>query len=125
VSGVVFDTGALIALDRNLRAVVVLVAEARAVGSTITVPGGCLAQAWWAPQRQARLAAFLRFPNVSIVGLDQADARRVGLLLAGTGTSDVIDAHVAICAHRYGQAVVTSDPGDIARLAPAAKILAV
>jgi hypothetical protein len=45
-------------------------------------------------------------------------ARRIGLLLAGTRSKDVVDAHVAICAHRLGQAVVTSEPEDVARLAP-------
>jgi len=116
VSGVVFDTGALIALERNIRDVVVLVAEARTAHDTITVPAGCVAQAWRNPRRQARLAAFLRLPNVSVAALDDAEARRIGLLLAGTRTRDVIDAHVAICAHRLGQAVLTSDPDDIARL---------
>jgi len=118
VSGVVFDTGALIALDRGVREVAVLVAEARRGNDTITVPAGCLAQAWRAPAKQARLAGFLRLPNVDIVALDDAEARRVGLLLAGTRTKDVIDAHVAIVAHRLGQVVLTSDPADISRVAP-------
>jgi PIN domain len=116
VSGVVFDTGALIALERNIREVVVLVAEGRTAHDIITVPAGCVAQAWRNPRRQARLAAFLRLPNVDVVALDEAEARRIGLLLAGTRTKDVVDAHVAICAHRLGQAVLTSDPDDIARL---------
>jgi len=94
----VFDTGALIALDRGLREVVVLVAEARQEHDTITVPASCVAQAWRAPARQARLAGFLRLPNVDTV--------------------DVVDAHVAICGQRLGQAVLTSDPVDILRLAP-------
>lgn len=118
MSGVVFDTGALIALDRGVREVAVLVAEARRGNDTITVPAGCLAQAWRAPAKQARLAGFLRLPNVDIVALDDAEARRVGLLLAGTRTKDVIDAHVAIVAHRLGQVVLTSDPADISRVAP-------
>ncbi len=118
MSGVVFDTGALIALDRGLREVVVLVAEARQEHDTITVPASCVAQAWRAPARQARLAGFLRLPNVDIVALDDTEARRVGLLLAGTHTVDVVDAHVAICGQRLGQAVLTSEPVDILRLAP-------
>jgi len=118
VSGVVFDTGALIALDRGLREVVVLVAEARQEHDTITVPASCVAQAWRAPARQARLAGFLRLPNVDIVALDDTEARRVGLLLAGTHTVDVVDAHVAICGQRLGQAVLTSEPVDILRLGP-------
>lgn len=45
MSGLVFDTGALIALDRGDRAVTVMVAEARSSLGTITVPAGCVAQA--------------------------------------------------------------------------------
>lgn len=35
-----------------------------------------------------------------------------------SGTADVVDAHVAICANRARQQVVTSDPDDLARLDP-------
>ena len=121
MSGLIFDTGALIALDRGDREVVIIVAEARRARDTITVPAGCVAQAWRAPSRQARLASFLRQTNVDIVALDGAEARRIGLLLAAAGANDVVDAHVAICAHRLGQTVLTSDPDDIAHLAPAAR----
>jgi len=118
VSGVVFDTGALIALDRGSREVAVLIDEARRRNDPITVPAACVAQAWRRPAKQARLAAFLRLPNVVVVALDAAEARRIGLLLAGTRTRDVVDAHVALCGHRLGQVVLTSDPDDIARIAP-------
>jgi predicted nucleic acid-binding protein len=116
--GVVFDTGAVIALDRGDRAMVVLVAEARLSGQTITVPAGCVAQSWRAPARQARVAAFLRLPNVDVVALDDEDARRVGLLLARTKTTDIADGHVAVCAARLGQPVLTSDPEDLRALLP-------
>jgi hypothetical protein len=115
---VVFDTGALIALERNQRDVVVLVAEARRSNTTITVPAGCVAQTWRDPRRQARVAGFLRLPNVNVVALDDAEARRVGLLLAAAGATDIVDAHVALCALRGPQVVLTSDPQDIRRLAP-------
>lgn len=125
MSGVVFDTGALSALDRGDRAIAVLVSEARRGRDTITVPAPCVAQAWQTPARQARLAGFLRLPNVAVVALDDAEARRVGLLLAGSRTSDVVDAHVAICAHRLGGVVLTSDPTDIAKLAPSVPVVRV
>jgi hypothetical protein len=44
------------------------------------------------------------------------DATNVGRLLAASGTSDIADAHVAICARRTGQRVVTSDPDDLRAL---------
>jgi hypothetical protein len=122
VSGAVFDAGALVALERGDREVAVLVAAARRADDTITVPAGCLAQTWRDPRRQARLAAFLRLPNVDVVALDDDAARRVGRLLAATGTTDVVDAHVALCGHRLGQVVLTGDPADIARLGPTVRI---
>ena len=118
MTGVVLDTGALIAVERGDRAVAVLLAEARRLGSPITVPAGCVAQAWRSPARQARTAMLLRQRHVEVVALDDADARRVGLLLAATATSDVVDGHVAVCAHRSGRAVLTSEPKAIQRLAP-------
>ncbi len=33
-------------------------------------------------------------------------------------TADIVDAHVAICAQRAGQAVVTSDADGVRRIAP-------
>lgn len=122
MNGVVFDTGALIAVERGDRAMAVLLAESRRTRARITVPSGCVAQAWRNPARQARTAVLLRQPHVEIVPLDDDDARRVGLLLAATSTTDVIDAHVALCAHRTGRPVLTSDPDDIRRLAPAVGI---
>lgn len=116
MTGAVADTGALIAWERATRTMVALVAEARAIGSTLTVPAGCVAQAWRNPRRQARLAALLRRPEIDIVPLDASDARLVGVLLASTQTTDTVGAHVAICALRSGQPVLTSDPSDLSRL---------
>lgn len=118
MTGVVFDTGALIALDRGDRALTILVGEARRANHPITIPAGCVAQAWRNPARQARLAAFLRLPNVKIVALDDEEARLVGLLLARAHAKDIADGHVALCAHRLGQTVLTSDPDDLRALGP-------
>ena len=122
MNGVVLDTGALIALERGDRAVKVLVAEAQRTRATLTLPAGCIAQAWRDPARQARLASFLRSPDVDVVAMDDAEARRVGLLLAGTGASDIADGHVALCAIRLDAAVLTSDPEDIRQLGPNLRI---
>lgn len=123
--GVVFDTGALIAVDRADRRIELLVSEARSKRATVSIPAGCLAQAWRHPTRQARLGAFLRLPAVNVVALEQSDARRIGLLLAATDTTDVVDAHVALVALRLEQAVVTSDPDDLAILAPGIELFPV
>ncbi len=116
MKGAVFDTGALIALDRGQRGVLAVAAEARRSGVSLTVPAGCVAQAWREPARQARLSSFLRLPNVDVVALDDEEARLVGLLLARARSRDVVDAHVALCGHRRGQVVLTSDPDDLRRL---------
>ena len=60
----------------------------------------------------------LRQPTTATVPLDRVDALAVGQLLAGSGTTDIADAHVVVCARRAGQPVVTSDPGDLQRLDP-------
>lgn len=122
MSGAVLDTGALIALERGSRAMAILVAEARSSQATLTVPAGCVAQAWRKPARQARIAALLRLAIVDVVALDATDARGVGLLLAAAGTSDVIDGHVALCGHRLSRPVITSDPDDISLLAPGVRV---
>lgn len=125
MSDIVLDTGALIAFERADRAVGVLVDEATRASETLTVPAGCVAQTWRDPRSQARLAALLKRSNVDIVAMDDAEARRVGLLLAAARTSDITDGHVAVCALRLRAAVVTSDPEDIRQLAPTLRIHAV
>jgi transcription antitermination factor NusA-like protein len=121
--GATLDAGGLIALDRNDRRAIVLVARAAETGARITVPATALAQAIRRPERQVRLARLLRQPTTDIVGLDRVDATSVGRLLAASGTSDVVDAHVVICALRSRQSIVTSDPDDLTRLDPAAQLI--
>jgi hypothetical protein len=121
--GATLDAGGLIGLDRNDRRAIVLVARAAETGARITVPATALAQAIRRPERQVRLARLLRQPTTDIVGLDRVDATSVGRLLAASGTSDVVDAHVVICALRSRQSIVTSDPDDLTRLDPAAQLI--
>ncbi len=123
--GVTFDAGGLIALERSDRRVLVLVARAREIGAEITIPATALAQVLRVPARQARLMRLLRQPGTTTVALDRADASFVGQLLAATGTSDLADAHVVICARRAGHVVVTSDPEDIHALDPSLGLLRV
>jgi predicted nucleic acid-binding protein len=118
MTGITLDAGGLIALDRNDRRVNVLIARAIEQGARITVPATALAQVMRRPARQARLSRFVRHPGVDVTALDRTDATAVGILLAQTGTTDVVDAHLAVCARRAGQVLVTSDPGDIGRIAP-------
>jgi hypothetical protein len=116
MSGVTFDAGGLIALDRSDRRVLVLLARAEELGSKVTVPATALAQAMRAPVKQARLSRLIRQPTTRLEALDGPDATQVGLLLAASRTSDIADAHVVICARRHSEPIVTSDPKDLARL---------
>lgn len=116
MSGITFDAGGLIALDRGDRRVIALLARASQLGLRVTVPATALAQAIRSPARQARLARLIRQQSTDLVPLDATDATATGLLLAASGTSDIVDAHVVVCARRARQAVLTTDPGDLRRL---------
>ena len=118
MAGITLDAGGLVALDRDDRRVLVLLARAKEPGARVTVPATALAQAIRQPQQQARLARLVRQPTTDVVVLDRVDATSVGRLLAASATADIVDAHVVICARRAGQKVVTSDPDDLRRLDP-------
>lgn len=125
MNGLTFDAGGLIALDRNDRRVVALLARALERGMRITIPATALAQAMRNPSRQARLSRLARQAGTDLMALDGPDATAVGLLLARTQTSDIVDAHVALCAERAGQTVITSDPGDLKRIVPGLQLVVV
>jgi hypothetical protein len=114
----VLDSGALIALERNDRAMwrrlkLALVAEQVPLSH-----GGIVGQAWRGRgPRQALLAKAL--DGVEIRPLDRALGRDAGELLARAGRSDVVDAALVLLADD-GDQIVTSDPDDIEPLAQAA-----
>ena len=125
MSGVTFDAGGLIALDRDDRRVIALLSRAAEVGARVTIPATALAQAMRQPAKQARLTRLIRQPASNLVALDGPDATSVGVLLAASRTSDIADAHVVICARRYGEQIVTSDPDDLRRLDPSASLIVI
>jgi hypothetical protein len=116
--GITLDAGALIALDRDDRRVAVLLARASETRARVTIPASALAQAIRRPERQVRLARLPRQPTTDLIDLDRVDATNVGRLLAASGTADIVDAHVVVCARRADQRVVTSDPDGLRRLDP-------
>ena len=117
-TGLTLDTGALLAMERRDRRVLALLARTAERKANVTVPAAALAQAVRRPVTQVPLMRLLRQPTTATVPLDRVDALAVGQLLAGSGTTDIADAHVVVCARRAGQPVVTSDPGDLQRLDP-------
>lgn len=116
---VVLDAGALIAVDRADRRILRLLELA----DEVHVPAGALGQAWRNPVRQVRLVRVVRSEGVRTHPLDADSACAAGQLCAATGTSDVIDASVAIVARAVDGVVVTSDPDGLRRLDPAIELV--
>jgi hypothetical protein len=79
----------------------------------VIVPSTVLAQSWRGSAKQARLAQAL--DSCSIAPFD-VYARSVGALCGKAKTKDIVDAHVALVAAAFADAVYTSEPTDIARL---------
>ena len=105
----VLDAGALIALDRNERAMWIRLKALREQGELPVTHGGVVGQVWRGGPRQARLAAALAGTNVR--ALDDHLGRAAGELLAETRTSDVIDGALALVAVD-GDEIVTVDRDD-------------
>lgn len=80
---------------------------------TLVTSAAVVAQVWRGGSRQANLARSLQ--GVHIAPLDAMIGRRVGELLARSGTSDVVDAHLALLVNA-GDTVLTSDEPDIKQL---------
>jgi hypothetical protein len=123
-AGLTLAAGALVALDHPAKAIVMQarLAEALRRGGTVCIPAGAIAQAWRS-SRQVRLARLLKSRDIDIAIMTPNVARSVGLLCARSGHDDVTDVHVALCARERGHAVVTGDPGDLARIDPALRAI--
>lgn len=93
-----------------------LVIRAHAFRAEFAIPATVIGQIWRDARRQALLAGLLGSGSVHIEVLDDADTRAAGQLCGVTGTTDVVDASVALCARARGHGVVTCDPDDIAHL---------
>ena len=114
--GYTYDTGALIAAERNDRQMWVLHRQALDHGLKPTVPAGVLAQGW----RGGPQAQMSRLPlGCRIETLDETGARLAGAACALAGTSDVIDAAVVVGASDRDDIVITSDERDLQHIAAA------
>jgi hypothetical protein len=119
--GLVLDAGALISLESNPRGrVFTACRDALDAGTTALLPTVVVAQVWRAGARQAPLAVLRRMCRALPFTEDIAEA--VGRLLALSGTADVVDAAVVVAAMSHGGIVLTSDPGDLHKLADAAGV---
>lgn len=123
MSALILDAGALVAVDRDDRAMVARLRAAQQHGLELRTNAMVVAQVWRDRQgRQVNLARLLQAVDVRAVS--QRDGRDAGILQATAGTSDAIDATVVLLASA-GDRILTSDPADIGRLAAAADSRAV
>ncbi|MFC0115360.1 hypothetical protein [Kibdelosporangium aridum] len=119
--GLILDAGALIHVEGNPRGRVYgACRDALDAGTPALLPTVVLAQVWRASPKQAPVSMLRRMCRSVPFTEDVAEA--VGRLLALAGTADVVDAAVVIAAISHGGAVLTSDPGDLGKLANAAGV---
>ena len=113
---IVYDTGALVAAERRDPDFLALHDELTAARIRPIVPVVVLAQAWrGGPQHQ--ISKVLK--ACDILPDDERIGRAAGLACANSRTADVVDAIVVATAVRYQAPVVTSDHGDLSRIADA------
>jgi hypothetical protein len=117
--GVTYDTGALIAADRNDRAMWALHAGFLAEEVAPTVPSPVIAEAWRGGGRQANLSRFLALCDVEDLTFDRAKA--VGVLAGRAGHDDIVDVTVVEGAIRRHDTVITSDAAHIRAIADATR----
>jgi hypothetical protein len=109
-----YDAGALIAAERGDPS---LWTDHRALlerGHMPWTTAPVVAQVSRSP-KQTRLRRLLRGCHIAAFGPEQAHA--IGALLGMAGTADVVDAHVIVTARARAATVLSSDPGDLRRLA--------
>ncbi|MBI2705803.1 MAG: twitching motility protein PilT [Actinobacteria bacterium] len=117
--GVTYDTGALVAAERNDRRMWALHAGFLAEEVVPTVPAPALAEAWRGGPRQASLARLLTLCEIEPMSADQA--RDVGVLAGKAHHDDIVDVAVVEGALRRGDAVVTSNRDHIHAIADAVR----
>ncbi len=110
----VLDAGGLVALERGDTAMWERLKVARRSGVPMVTHGGVVAQVWRSGSgRQVRLA--MAMFSIKVTPLDADLGRRAGSLLGRAGTTDVIDAALALLA-QDDDVIVTSDRDDIGAL---------
>lgn len=120
MGGVTYDTGALVAGERNDRRMWALHAGFLAEEVLPVVPAPVLAEAWRGGARQASLSRLLALCDVEPMSEEQA--REVGVLAGKSAHDDVVDVTVVEGAIRRRDAIVTSNEDHIRRVADAARV---
>ena len=123
-TGLTFDTGMLVALERRRRRAEELLLRAREQRIVPVVPADVIVE-WW-QGRSDRREAILALVNVE--PLSPRLACVAGEALAAVRGATSTDAVVMASAASRGDAVLTSDPDDLARLRayfPSVRVLVV
>jgi predicted nucleic acid-binding protein len=123
MSGLTFDTGALIALERRRQRMSRVYTTAVLDGVIVTVPIVVISE-WWRGRSKAR-ETVLR--GVRVEPIDLELAKTAGDAMGAVRGSTAIDALVMASAARRGDVVYTSDIDDLERLRdyfPSVRVLA-
>src|SRR5262249_45891023 len=117
MSGVTYDSGALIAAERGERR---MWARHRALllsRIVPVVPAPVLAQCWRGTLRQAQLVRLLAGSEIET--LDETRAKAAGTLAGRARIADIVDANVVEGAIRREHLIVSSDESDLTAIAAA------
>jgi hypothetical protein len=108
----ILDAGFLVSVDRGEGPARAFLNAANSKGAHLHTTHTVVAQVWRDGSRQARLARLL--DAIEIHAMD--DGRAVGAVLARSGTSDVVDAHIVVLAVTLAEPILTGDVHDIETL---------
>jgi predicted nucleic acid-binding protein len=112
VSGLTFDTGVLIALERRNQRAWTIYRTAMLMSVPVTVPTAVLGE-WWRGRTDARERVK---EGLRIEWLSETLAERAGEALAAVPRATLVDAIVMASAASRGDVVYTSDYEDLDRL---------
>lgn len=124
MTGITFDTGALIALERRRQRIKEVVERALQRDQAITVPADVVAE-WWQGRTDLRDIILER---VDIEPLTESLAKLAGEALGAVRGATLVDAIVMASAAARGDVVYSSDVEDLEKLRhyfPGVRVLAV
>ena len=110
--GITFDTGALMALERNRQRIVEVRQAALRAGLRITVPAAVIVE-WWRGRSDLREDIVA---SIHVEPLTAAIAKVAGEAIARVKGATPVDAIVMASAALRGDLVYTSDVDDLERL---------
>lgn len=110
----IFDAGVFIKAEspNNAPRVNAIMQALKAQGIVPITNVGALAQVWRNPAQQVGVTMLARSCEIRELGNPQEIGRRC----AATGTSDVIDASLAVLSTTTGLTILTTDPNDMQQL---------